>query len=157
MTHPLHGVWGCTMLYNNPPSPQIMGLYNIVQQSTLSVDHGVVQHCTKTHPPWVLVLYNIVQQLTPSMGDGVVQHCTTADPLHGSWGCTTLYKDSPPWVMGLYNVVQQLALSMGDGVVQHCTTTHPLHGSWGCTMLYNCVWAPWVMRPMITLEKYIID
>ena len=46
---------------------------------------------------------------------------------------------------------------MGDGVVQCCTTVHPLHGSWGCTTLYNCLWAPWVMRPMITLEKYIID
>ena len=77
-----------------------------------------------TPSPWVMGLYNVVQWLTPSMGDGVVQ---------------------------------RLTLSMGDGVVQCCTMTHPLHGSWGCTTLYNCLWAPWVMRPMITLEKYIID
>ena len=76
-----------------------------------SMGHG---RCNGDKTPWVMGLYNVVQRLTPSMGDGVVQRCTTVHPLHGSWGCTTLYNDPPsPWVMGLYNIVQLSVGPMG--------------------------------------------
>ena len=47
--HGPHGSWGCTMLYNDPPSPWVMGLYNVVQRLTPSMGHGVVQCCTTVH------------------------------------------------------------------------------------------------------------
>ena len=34
-----HDSWGCTMLYNDSPSPWVMGLYNIVQLS-VTVGNG---------------------------------------------------------------------------------------------------------------------
>ena len=119
---PPHGWW----VVQQAALPMGDALYNVVQQIALPMGHG---------------LYSVVQQPTPSMGDGGVQCCTTVHPLHGWWGCTTLYNNlPPPQIMELYNIVQHPP-SMGDGVVQH------LPSPWAM-VLYNIVQhspSPWVM------------
>ena len=48
-THPLHGSWGCTMLYNSAPPPWVMRLYNIVQLSVDPMGHETYDYPRKIY------------------------------------------------------------------------------------------------------------